>query len=144
MLARWIRVKRLVPTAGGLSARPFAPDATDRGRFPPRIRLEATLLGASMGVLDMRGENGVGHILNLSVHGPWPRGAVVGCLMRETEEVARLAGWNLVVWELPSEETGQRAWAQSHGFTAADQGFFQKSMTRDRYSSPAGGSEGSG
>jgi hypothetical protein len=105
------------------------PDTTDRGRFPPRIRLEARLLGSSVGVLDMSGgEDGVGHILNLSVRGAWPHGSVAARLLQETERVARLAAWNRVVWELPAEETLPRAWARSQGFSSTDHGLLQKSL----------------
>ena len=117
MLSKCLRVKVLVPTANGLSARPFVPDTTDRGRFPPRIRLEATLLGTSVGVLDMSSENGVGHILNLRVRGAWPHGSTAARLLQETERVARLAAWNLVVWELTAEQTEPRTWAQGQGLS---------------------------
>jgi hypothetical protein len=116
MLAQFLRVKLLVPTMGGLSARPFVPDTTDRSRFPPRIRLEATLLGARVGALDMSTENGDGHIRQLSVSGVWPRGAVATRLLQETERVARLASWTRLTWELPADDPTTRTLARACGF----------------------------
>jgi hypothetical protein len=130
VLSRCLRVKLLVPSAGGLSSRPFVPDTTDRGRFPPRIRLTASLLGISLGTLELSGKDGIGRILNLSVRSEWPRTSVAARLLEETERVARIATWSLLEWELPPEETKLRAKAQQRGFTGADDGLLQKPLPR--------------
>jgi hypothetical protein len=130
VLSRCLRVKLLVPSAGGLSSRPFAPDTTDRGRFPPRIRLKASLLGISLGTLEVSGKNGVGRILDLSVPVSWPRTSVAARLLEETERVARIATWSLLQWELPPGETKLRAKARQGGFTEADDGLLQKPLRR--------------
>jgi hypothetical protein len=128
LFSRCVHVRLLVPTAGGLSARPFVPDRSDRGRFPPQIRLEATLLGLPVGRLDMIGDHGVGRIVHLSVRRSWPREAAASRLLDEVEGVARLAGWKLVVWDPAPEENSTRAWAEQHGFSAVDEGLLQKPL----------------
>ncbi len=130
MLSRCLRVKVLVPTAGGLSVHPFVPDTTDRGRFPPRIWLEASLLGTPLGALELSGKDGVGRILDLRVRRAWPRASVAARLLQETERVARIATWSLLEWELPPGETRVRAKAEQRGFTATRDGLLRKPLSR--------------
>jgi hypothetical protein len=132
MLTTWIRVKLLVPTAGGLSSRPFVRDTTDRARFPPRIRLEATLLGASLGVLEMTSGEGVGRIRHLRVGRLLPGEVVAGRLLSETERVAPLASWKRLEWDVPADQgqPASRAWAERQGFAPADDGALHKPLTR--------------
>jgi hypothetical protein len=126
--SRCVRVRLLVPIAGGLSARPFVPDTSDRGRFPPQIRLEASLLGLPVGRLDLSGEDGVGRIVHLSVRRAWPHEPAASRLLDEVESVARLAGWKLVVWDPAPEQKSTLTWAEEHGFSAVDDGLLQKPL----------------
>src|SRR5690349_12809940 len=98
MLARCIRIRLMVPTAGGIALRPFVPDTTDRSRFPPVIRFEAQLFGIGVGTMDITTDGPTGRILDVSVRRGWPRATIAARLLAEAEQVARLASWQRLAW----------------------------------------------
>ncbi len=129
MLSKCVQVKLLAPGTAGLLARPFAPDTTDRRRFPSRIRLEASLLGTPLGALDIAGKDGVGRIRALSLRRGCSYALVATRLLEEAERVARIASWSLLEWVLPPEDASLRAKAQRRGFTAVGNGRLQKTLS---------------
>lgn len=115
---------------GGVFYRPFVRDTTGSGRFPPAVRIRASVLCFPIGELTITNAERFGHVLDLSVGWPWPSGPVASCLVREAEALGPQAAWTHLAWRLPPADASARAFARSLGFqpvsAAEDEVLFQR------------------
>lgn len=114
---------------GGVFYRPYVPDTTGSGRFPPAVRIRASLLCFPLGELTIANGERFGRVLDLSVGWPWLFQLVAGCLVREAEALGPQAAWKHLAWELPPKDAEARSFARSLGFqpvsAAEDEVLFQ-------------------
>lgn len=106
------------------------PDTRGTGRFPPAVRIRASLLGVQLGELTIENGERFGRVLNLSVGWPWLFRLVAGSLVREAEALGPQATWKHLAWQLPPKDAEARSFARSLGFqpvsTAEDEVLFQR------------------
>ncbi len=119
MVDRWLRVQVLVPQWGGISQRPFVPDRAHRARFPPLIRLRATLLGLRMGELEVADAGGAGTVQALTLRYRWMRERVAARLFGGLLELAPRAVWERLLWRGAPGDRQLSQLAQALGFRPA-------------------------
>ena len=109
---------------------PFVPDPRGTGRFPPAVRIKASLLGVRLGELTIANAEHFGRVLDLSVDWPWLSGPVAACLVREAEALGPHAAWRHLAWQIPASDPSARSFARSLGFrpvsAAEDEDSFQR------------------
>ena len=111
----WL-VKVAVPHWGGVFERPFSPDRSRRGRFPPVVRLQATVAGVNLGTLEILSARDAGRIGALSIRWILPAKMVAMRLFQEAESLAPLAGWKHLEWRMAGEDSASHGLAGSTGF----------------------------
>ena len=113
---RTVRVQVLASRQGGVFFGPFVPDTRGSGRFPPAVRLRATLFGVPVGELTVANEHGRGRVLDLSIGSSWLARTIAAALIQEAAVLASQAAWESLCWELPGRDASLRALARSLGF----------------------------
>ena len=113
---RAVRVQVLASRHGGVFFGPFVPDTRGGGRFPPAVRLRATLFGVPMGELTVANEHGRGRVLDLSIGSSWLARAIAAALVREAATLAPQAAWESLLWDLPRRDDSLVRLARSLGF----------------------------
>lgn len=125
-----LRVQVLASRHGGVLFGPFVPDTRGTGRFPPAVRIKASLLGVQLGELTLENAERFGRVLDLSVGWPWLSRPVAGCLVREAEALGPQAAWSHLAWQVPASDASARSLARSLGFrpvsAAEDEDLFQR------------------
>jgi hypothetical protein len=111
-----VRVQVLASRRGGLIYGPFVHDTRGTGRFPPAVRLRASVLGLQLGELTIANAERFGHVLELEVGWAWLLLPVARCLLREAERLGPEALWKHLAWRLPAADAGALAFASSLGF----------------------------
>jgi hypothetical protein len=122
----------MVPEWGGISERPLAPDRTERSRFPPRVRLQATLLGIQMGELEVASAGGAGRVRALVLRHGWMKERVMARLLGGLLQLAPLAPWERLLWRLDPGEQRLSRLARALEFrpasSASDAILFERSL----------------
>ena len=113
---RTLRVEVLAARHGGMIFGPFVPDTRGSGRFPPAVRLRATLFGVPLGEMTVANEQTSGRVLDFSIGSSWLARPVAAALVREAGDLAPQAGWDSLCWDLPSGAAPVRALARWLGF----------------------------
>jgi hypothetical protein len=113
---RTVRVQILAARQGGVFFGPFVPDTRGSGRFPPAVRLRATLFGVPLGELTLANEHTTGRVVDLSIGSSWLAHRIALSLILEAAALAPQAGWESLCWELPSEAASVGALARALGF----------------------------
>jgi hypothetical protein len=116
MTIGWQCVKVAVPHWGGVFERPFSPDRSRRGRFPPVVRLQATVAGVNLGTLEILSARDAGRIGALGIRWILPAKMVAMRLFQEAESLAPLAGWKHLEWRMAGEDSASHGLAGSTGF----------------------------
>src|SRR5687768_2161876 len=111
-----LRVEVLASRQGGIFFGPFVPDTRGTGRFPPAVRLRASLLGVSLGELTIANDHLFGRVLDLSLQTSWLSRPVAASLVREAAALGPQAAWRCLSWELPSSDRAARSFAHALGF----------------------------
>ena len=108
----------LASRRGGLFYGPFVPDTRGTGRFPPAVRIRASLLGFPLGEMTIANAERFGHVLELEVGWRFLLQPVARCLMREADGLGSQASWRHLAWRLPAADADARALASRLGFQA--------------------------
>jgi hypothetical protein len=111
-----VRVKVLASRKGGMTYGPFVRDARGTGRFPPAVRILASVWGLSVGELLIANGPNVGDVLELRVDWAWLREPVARCLVREADALGSQASWKQLSWRLRAGDEQARAMASALGF----------------------------
>jgi hypothetical protein len=117
---------------GGLLFGPFVPDTRGTGRFPPAVRLRASLLGLALGEMTIANAERFGHVLELSVEWGFMLRPVARRLLHEAEVLGPQASWKHLTWRMPAADAAARALASSLGFqpvsTSGDEVVFERTI----------------
>jgi hypothetical protein len=122
----------LASRQGGLFFAPYVRDSRGTGRFPPAVRLRASLLGLAVGEMTIANAEHFGHVLELSVEWGFLLRPVARSLLREAEVLGPQASWKHLTWRVPAADADARAFASSLGFqpvsTSGDEVVFERTI----------------